>query len=74
MLMIHSWRIGSLDQWLDSARLEHSVIEVDDLQEDSQVEEKEETEDESEEEAGVDEDIELVDIPDPVLEDDGFDD
>ena len=78
MLMIHSWRIGSLDQWLDSARLEHSVIEEDTEQEDSQVEEKEETEDESEEEEEEEEedelDIELVDIPDPVLEDDGFDD
>lgn len=73
MLMIHSWRIGSLDQWLDSARLENSVIEEDTEREDSQVEENEETEDESEEED--DElDIELVDIPDPVLEDDGFDD
>ena len=73
MLMIHSWRIGSLDQWLDSARLENSVTEEDTEQEDSQVEENEETDDESEEDD--DElDIELIDIPDPVLENDGFDD
>ena len=73
MLMIHSWRIGSLDQWLDSARQEHAVIEEVDEEEDSQVEENEESEEESEEQD--DEfDIELVDIPDPVLEDDGFDD
>ena len=73
MLMIHSWRIGSLDQWLDSARLENSVTEEDTEQEDSQVEENEETDDESEEDD--DElDIEFIDIPDPVLENDGFDD
>ncbi|GIS45115.1 MAG: hypothetical protein Ct9H90mP16_21850 [Candidatus Poseidoniales archaeon] len=73
MLMIHSWRIGSLDQWLDSARLENSVIEEENEQKDSQVEENEgkmkmnlKKKDEL--------DIELVDIPDPVLEDDGFDD
>ena len=73
MLMIHSWRIGSLDQWLDSARQQHTVIEEVDEEEDSQVEENDESEDDSEEQD--DElDIELVDIPDPVLEDDGFDD
>ncbi|DAC61504.1 MAG TPA: hypothetical protein D7I10_06005 [Candidatus Poseidoniales archaeon] len=71
MLMIHSWRIGSLEQWLDSAREEYSVIEVDGEPDESQVDETEETED-TPEEQDLDMDIELVEIPDPVLEDDGF--
>lgn len=71
MLMIHSWRIGSLEQWLDSAREEYSVIEVDGEPDESQVDETEETED-TPEEQDHDMDIELVEIPDPVLEDDGF--
>ena len=71
MLMIHSWRIGSLEQWLDSARQEYSVIEVDGESDDSQVDETEESED-TPEEQDLDMDIELVEIPDPVLEDDGF--
>ena len=71
MLMIHSWRIGSLEQWLDSAREEYSVIEVDGEPDESQVDETEETEDTLEEQ-DLDMDIELVEIPDPVLEDDGF--
>ena len=71
MLMIHSWRIGSLEQWLDSAREEYSVIEVDGEPDESQVDETEETED-TPEEQDLDMDIKLVEIPDPVLEDDGF--
>jgi len=71
MLMIHSWRIGSLEQWLDSARQEYSVVEVDGEPDESQVDETEETED-TPEEQDLDMDIELVEIPDPVLEDDGF--
>lgn len=71
MLMIHSWRIGSLEQWLDSAREEYSVIEVDGEPDESQVDETEETED-TPEEQDLGMDIELVEIPDPVLEDDGF--
>ena len=71
MMMIHSWRIGSLDQWLDSARQELSENEqVDDLEEDSKEETLEQTE--IQDETGVDEEIELVEIPEPVLEDDGF--
>ena len=72
MLMIHSWRIGSLDQWLDSARKELTVKpdEEEIVQEDeAQHEEEEEIEQEQEED---DLDIELVDIPDPVLENDDF--
>ena len=71
MLMIHSWRIGSLDQWLDSARKELTVKpdEEEIVQEDeAQHEEEEEIEQEQEEDL----DIELVDIPDPVLENDDF--
>ena len=71
MLMIHSWRIGSLDQWLDSARKELTVKpdEEEIVQEDeAQHEEVEEIEQEQEEDL----DIELVDIPDPVLENDDF--
>ncbi len=72
MLMIHSWRIGSLDQWLDSARKELTVKpdEEEIVQEDDAPhEEEEEIEQEQEED---DLDIELVDIPDPVLENDDF--
>ena len=71
MLMIHSWRIGSLEQWLDSARKELTVKpdEEEIVQEDeAQHEEEEEIEQEQEEDL----DIELVDIPDPVLENDDF--
>tara|TARA_Y100000589_G_scaffold87711_1_gene81924 strand:- start:28996 stop:30321 length:1326 start_codon:yes stop_codon:yes gene_type:complete len=68
MLMIHSWRIGSLEQWLDSARQEYSVIEADGEPDESQVDGTEDTP----EEQNLDTDIELVEIPDPVLEDDGF--
>ena len=71
MMTIHSWRIGSLDQWLDSARQELSESdEVEDVEEDSQEENLEQTE--IEEEFDADEEIELVDIPEPVLEDDDF--
>ncbi len=72
MLMIHSWRIGSLDKWLDSAREETSESDyaendtdpVEDVPENYDVEGSEVHED--------DFDIELVDIPDPILEDDDF--
>ena len=71
MMTIHSWRIGSLDQWLDSARQELSESdEVEEVEEDSQEENLEQTE--IEEEFDADEEIELVDIPEPVLEDDDF--
>ena len=71
MMMIHSWRIGSLDQWLDSARQELSESgQVDDVEEYSEEEILEQTE--IQDETGVDEEIELVEIPEPVLEDDGF--
>ena len=71
MMTIHSWRIGSLDQWLDSARQELAESdEVEEVEEDSQEENLEQTE--IEEEFHADEDIELVDIPEPVLEDDDF--
>ena len=71
MMTIHSWRIGSLDQWLDSARQELSESdEVEEEEEDSQEENLEQTE--IEEEFDADEEIELVDIPEPVLEDDDF--
>ena len=71
MMTIHSWRIGSLDQWLDSARQELSESdEVAEEEEDSQEENLEQTE--IEEEFDADEEIELVDIPEPVLEDDDF--
>ena len=71
MMMIHSWRIGNLDQWLDSARHEHFESDhVDHDEEDS--EEEILKENEIEEKTSVDEEIELVDIPEPVLEDDEF--
>ena len=76
MIAIHGWRIGHLDKWLDSAR-EELAVEIDEVEkakpegvfsEDSEVEVGEDAEDDEE-----DFEIELVDIPDPVLEDDDFD-
>ena len=71
MMMIHSWRIGNLEQWLDSARQERSESDHDDHEEeDSEEEILEGTE--IEEKTSVDEEIELGDIPEQVLEDDEF--
>ena len=67
MMWIHAWRIGELDHWLDSAREE---IEVDeDESEEVPVESHEQDNGVSEIEI-LDEDL---DIPDPIIEDDFFD-
>ena len=71
MLTIHSWRIGRLDKWLDSAREEMSEEYDEAVEEKSDSGELGETDDEVLE---IEEsfEIELVDIPEPVLEDDEF--
>ena len=71
MLTIHSWRIGRLDKWLDSAREEMSEEYDEAVEEKSDSGELGETDDEVLEIEDSFE-IELVDIPEPVLEDDEF--
>ena len=72
MLMIHSWRIGSLDKWLDSAREELAEYEDGDEETDPVEEVAQESEETTEQEQDEDVEIELVDIPEPVLENDDF--
>ena len=75
MIAIHGWRIGHLDKWLDSAR-EGLAVEIDEVEEaepDEEVSEDSEVDVEEEVEEEEDFEIELVDIPEPVLEDDDFD-
>jgi uncharacterized membrane protein YuzA (DUF378 family) len=69
MMWIHAWRIGQLDQWLDSAREE---IEYDEegLDEELADENLEQDVDETADVEILDEDL---DIPDPITEDDFFD-
>ncbi len=62
MMWIHAWRIGQLSRWLDSARDEQE----DDLND------TEEQEDEIAEEAPEPVEVEELDIPAPVTEDDGI--
>ena len=62
MMWIHAWRIGQLSRWLDSARDEQE----DDLND------TEDQEDEIAEEAPEPVEVEELDIPAPVTEDDGI--
>jgi len=69
MMWIHAWRIGQLDQWLDSAREE---IEDDEEELDDELAE-ENLEQDGDETADVEILDEDLDIPDPITEDDFFD-
>ena len=60
MMWIHAWRIGQLSRWLDSARDEQE----DDLSD------AEEQEDEIAEEAPEPVEVEELDIPTPITEED----
>ena len=61
MMWIHAWRIGQLSRWLDSAR---------DQQDDGEDEESEEPEEEIVEKVSAPVEVEELDIPTPITEDD----
>ena len=69
MMWIHAWRIGQLDQWLDSAREEIEGDE-EELDEELADENLEQDGDEAADVEILDKDL---DIPDPITEDDFFD-
>ncbi len=73
MITIHSWRIGSIAVWLDSVR-DSLGDEPDGEGEVAEAENSNDEHEETQEDAqeGDDFEIELVEIPEPVLEDDDF--